>query len=329
MSRKVSLTLILSAVALTGCRQEAKPQGEKQTGSQAERIVVITTVGMVADLVRQVGGEYVEVIQICGSGVDPHLYKATRDDVLLMNSADVIFYCGLMLEGKLTDTLVKMARKKPVVPVTEGLPQEVLLEPDEFNGHYDPHVWMDVSAWAKSLDVITNTLAELDPEHAQKFQQNADDYQQELAALHEYGVSRLASIPNESRVLVTSHDAFNYLGRTYGLEVQGVQGISTESEAGLQRVNELVDLLVERKVKAVFIESSVSRKSIDSLIEGVRSRGHEIKIGGELYSDAMGSEGTYEGTYVGMLDHNFTTITNALGGEAPAKGMNGKLKSNQ
>lgn len=329
MSNKVSLTLIFSAVAFAGCQQKVDPQGEKQTDSQAERIVVVTTVGMVADLVRQVGGEYVEVTQICGSGVDPHLYKATRDDVLAMNSADVIFYCGLMLEGKLTDTLVKMARKKPVVPVTEGVPGEVLLEPDEFDGHYDPHVWMDVSAWAKSIDVITETLAELDPEHAQEFKQNAADYQQELTALHEYGMSSLASIPKGSRVLVTSHDAFNYLGRTYGLEVQGVQGISTESEAGLQRVNELVDLLVERQVKAVFIESSVSRKSIDSLIEGVRSRGHEIKIGGELYSDAMGSEGTYEGTYVGMLDHNFTTITNALGGEAPAKGMNGKLKSNQ
>ncbi len=285
----------------------------------------VATVGMVADIVRNVGGAYVSVQQIMGPGVDPHLYKVTRDDVQAVLGCDVVFYSGLMLEGKMADTLVKIARRKPVVAVTEGIDESELLEPEEFQGHYDPHVWMDVAAWGKCVDVVAQAMAEFDPSHADDYRGNAKKYRQQLAELHEYGRSVIASIPKESRVLITSHDAFNYFGRAYGLDVQGVQGISTESEAGLQRVNELVDMIVRKKVKAVFVESSVPRKNIDALIEGARSKKHQVIVGGELFSDAMGQSESYEGTYIGMLDHNFTLVARALGGQAPEKGFQGKL----
>lgn len=296
----------------------------KATNSDAP-LTVIATVGMVADIAREIGGKHVRVTQIMGSGVDPHLYKTTRDDVQTIMSGDIVFYSGLMLEGKMADTLIKVAGTRPVIAVTEKLDESELLEPDDFDGHYDPHVWMDVSAWAKCAHVVSQTLSEVDPDHTSDYSSNEMAYNEQLLALHDYGVKAIGSIPENSRVLVTSHDAFNYMGRAYGLDVLGVQGISTESEAGLQRVNSLVDLLVKRNVQAVFVESSVPRKSIDALVEGAKSRGHDVKIGGELFSDAMGEAGTYEGTYIGMLDHNFTTVTRALGGEAPEKGLNGKL----
>ncbi len=283
---------------------------------------------MVADLVRNVGGEHVRVTQLMGAGVDPHLYKATRDDVQTIMQGDIVFYSGLMLEGKMTDTLIKVARNKPVVAVTEKLEPSQLLEPAEMQGHFDPHVWMDVSAWSLCIDVVADALAEFDAVHAETYRANADAYKQQLDALQRYAVESLESVPQDRRILITSHDAFNYFGRAYGLEVLGVQGLSTESEAGLQRINQLVDLLVDRKVRAVFVESSVPRKNIDSLVEGSRSRGHEVAIGGELYSDAMGPDGSYEGTYIGMLDHNITLVARGLGGQAPESGMQGKLSSN-
>ncbi|MCO6457852.1 MAG: zinc ABC transporter substrate-binding protein, partial [Pirellulaceae bacterium] len=276
-----------------------------------------------------VGGQHVEVTQIMGSGVDPHLYKATRDDVQTIMSADIVFYCGLMLEGKMTDALVKVARHKPVVAVTELLDESQLLEPDDLAGHYDPHVWMDVSAWGGCASAVSEALAEFDPAHAADYRANAANYRQQLAELHQYGLDSIRTIPTERRVLITSHDAFNYFGRAYGLDVLGVQGISTESEAGLQRVNELVDTIVRQGVTAVFVESSVPRKSIEALLQGARARNHHVEIGGELFSDAMGEPGTYEGSYLGMLDHNLTVVTRALGGSAPARGMQGKLAEPQ
>jgi manganese/zinc/iron transport system substrate-binding protein len=313
--------LLLTAAA--GCQNSAGSSPAGKTG----RIQTVATVGMVADIVRNVGGDHVEVTQLMGSGVDPHLYKTTRDDVQTIMRGDVVFYSGLMLEGKMADTLVKISRTKPVYAVTELLDASYLLEPAEMQGHYDPHVWMDVAAWSKCATTVADALAEYDPPHAAEYRANAKAYQARLDALDEYGKRMAATVPADSRVLVTSHDAFNYFGRAYGLEVQGVQGISTESEAGLQRINELVDLLVAKKVKAVFVETSVSRKNIEAIVSGARSRGHEVIIGGELFSDAMGREGTYEGTYEGMMDHNITVVVRALGGEAPATGVNGKLAS--
>lgn len=311
----------------SGGNSRGVPQSHVDVRVDPDSPVAITaTVGMVADLVRLVGGERVKVTQICGPGVDPHLYKATRDDVQTMMNADVIFYSGLMLEGKMTDTLIKLARGKPVIAVTETLDEKTLLEPADFAGHYDPHVWMDVSAWSQCVDVITNELSRVDPPSESAYRQRAAGLRDELSRLHEYGLRVIATVPEDSRVLVTSHDAFNYFGRAYGLEVMGVQGISTESEAGLQRINELVDLLVDRDVKSVFVESSVPRKNIDSLVEGTRSRGHNVSVGDqELFSDAMGKAGTYEGTYIGMLDHNMTLVARGLGGQAPEDGFQGKL----
>ncbi|MAT15769.1 MAG: manganese transporter [Planctomyces sp.] len=320
--------LAFALLLCAGCTSQ--PASDSSAGADREvspekPIQVVATVGMVADLVRAVGGDLVELDVLCGPGVDPHLHQPSRDDSLALTSAEMVFYCGLMLEGKMSDILINQARSRPVIAVTEALEQSQLLEPEAFGGHFDPHVWMDVSAWEKCLEPVVTGLSEFDPAHAEFYQENAARYREEMQALHAYGKKVISSIPETSRVLITSHDAFNYLGRAYGLDVQGIQGISTESEAGLQRVNELVDLLVEKNVKSVFIESSVPPKSVYSLIEGARARGHEVTVGGELYSDAMGSEGTYEGTYIGMLDHNLTLIARALGGEAPEKGLNGKL----
>lgn len=309
----------------TGSSVPDRNAHKSESSSEDAPLRAIATVGMVADLVREVGGDHVVVTQIMGSGVDPHLYKVTRDDVQTIMGSDIVFYSGLMLEGKMADTLVKVARSRPVVAVTEMLDERDLLEPDDFEGNYDPHVWMDVALWSKCVDVVATALTEVRPNNAKTFQANATAYIDRLEELHAYGTRAIASIPETSRVLVTSHDAFNYMGRAYGLDVQGVQGISTESEAGLQRVNELVSTLTERNVKAVFIESSVPRKSIDALVEGAAARGHRIRIGGELFSDAMGETDTYKGTYIGMLDHNFTTVTRSLGGNAPEGGLNGRL----
>lgn len=283
---------------------------------------VVATVAMVADVVRNVAGDRADVTGLVGSGVDPHLYKASRDDVIKLTRADMVFYAGLHLEGKMTDVLVKVARNKPVHPITEAIPEDLLLKHEDAE---DPHVWMDLSMWAKTVPGVAKALAAFDPANADAYNKAAAAYEAQLLAMHEYGKKVIATIPPDKRVLVTSHDAFSYFGRAYGLEVRGIQGISTESEAGLKDINRLVDFLVERKIGAVFVESSVPRKNVEALIEGAKQRGHTIVIGGELFSDAMGNEGTYEGTYLGMLDHNLTTVARALGGVAPEKGMQGKL----
>ena len=333
--QRALLLFYLMAAMLLGCSDsvqrpvDSNVPGEGQleiTVDPDKPIAVAATVGMVGDLVRIVGGDRVKVTQMMGAGVDPHLYKTTRDDVQILMKADVVFYSGLMLEGKMTDTLLKMARGKPVIAVTEVLKKQTLLAPEDFAGHYDPHVWMDVAAWSQCVDVIAEELSAIDPPSEAGYRERANALQDQLLKLDAYGKKVIATVPEGSRILVTSHDAFNYFGRAYGLEVMGVQGISTESEAGLQRINELVDMLVNKKVKSVFVESSVPRKSIDSLVEGARSRGHEVKVGDKaLFSDAMGKPGTYEGTYIGMLDHNITLVARGLGGDAPEGGFEGML----
>lgn len=287
---------------------------------------LVTTVGMVADIVRQVAGDKAEVTGIIGTGVDPHLYKPTRNDVATLQGGDAIFYSGLMLEGKMTDALVRVARGgKPVYAVTELLDEASLLEPPEMKGHYDPHVWMDVSAWSRAVEAVAASLSEFDAANAAYYQENARRYRAELDALHEYVKRVIGSIPKPQRVLITAHDAFNYFGRAYEMRVMGIQGISTESEAGLEDINRLVNVIVENDIRAVFVETSVADKNVRALIEGAKARGKDVHIGGTLFSDAMGAPGTYEGTYIGMLDHNATVIARALGGDAPARGMQGKL----
>ena len=291
-----------------------------------ERLQVVATTGMIADVVRNVAGEHADVAQLMGQGVDPHLYKATRSDVTTMLRGDLVFYNGLLLEGKLTDALVRVATSgRPVFAVTELVDESFLLEPPEFQGLFDPHLWMDPGAWTSTVAVVRDKLAELDPTHADDYAANAAAYTAQLQKLDAYAEEVLATVPAERRILVTAHDAFNYFGRRYGFQVEGIQGISTESEAGLQRVEALVDLLVERQVPAVFVETTIPERSVKALTAGAAARGHEVVIGGALFSDAMGAPGTYEGSYVGMIDHNVTTIARALGGETPERGLNGQL----
>jgi len=290
--------------------------------NQSDRINIVVTTGMVADITRQVVGEYGEVTALMGEGVDPHLYKPTAADARAIIGAEMIFYSGLLLEGRMSNTFVRVAEMgKAVYPVTELIDKAYLLDPPEFKGHSDPHVWMDVSAWGKAVEAVALALCEFDPEHCETFQTNATLYIVQLVALHKYALKAINSIPQEQRVLITAHDAFNYFGRAYGIEVIGIQGLSTESEAGIEDINRLVDLIVARGVQAVFVESSVSDRHVLALIEGAASRGHSVKIGGRLFSDAMGKRNTYKGTYIGMLDHNITTITSALGGVVPVGGF--------
>lgn len=308
---------------MAGCGERAGGQG---AGERQYPYRVVTTVGMVGDIVRNVAGEKANVQTLIGEGVDPHLYRPTPGDINALLKSQVIFYSGLMLEGKMADTLVSLSRHgKPVHAVTELLDPQYLLEPPQLQGHYDPHVWMDVAAWSLAVKQVANALAEFDPDNAEYYQANATGYRAELARLDEYARNSLASIPKNSRVLITAHDAFNYFGRAYGLDVLGIQGISTADEASVSDINRLVDAIISRDVKAVFVESSVPEKNVRALIEGVAARGRSITVGGELYSDAMGPAGTYEGTYIGMLDHNITAIARALGGSAPAAGMQGNL----
>ncbi len=278
---------------------------------------VVCTTGQVADILTNAGGEHIVVESLMGTGVDPHLYKATPGDVRKLNAADVVFYSGLHLEGRLASLLQKLGRRKPVCAVTEGVHQHenrLLRRVPGSEDHYDPHVWFDVSLWAKCVDYAAARLMSLDPDHADQYRTNADAYMAELAALHEWCQQRLAEIPKQQRVMVTAHDAFGYFGDAYDVEVHGLQGISTADEADLATANRLVEMLVERKIKAVFVESSVPPKNIRSLVEACANRGHEVTSGSELelFSDAMGPEGTPEGTYVGMVEHNVRTIVEAL-----------------
>lgn len=292
----------------------------------AEPLKVVATTGMIADVVRRVGGERVAVTQLLGQGVDPHLYKATRSDIAAMLNADVTFYNGLLLEGKMTDAFVRVATSgRPVFAVTELVDESYLLEPEGAEGLYDPHVWMDPQAWSKAVEVVRDKLAARDPAGADFYAAAAAALLDEFRRLDDYAATVLASVPAERRVLVTAHDAFGYFGKRYDFEVLGIQGLSTESEAGLKKVEELVDLLVSRRIPAVFVESTIPDRSVRALVAGAAAKGHAVVIGGELFSDAMGAPGTYEGTYVGMIDHNVTVIARALGGEAPRDGFNGRL----
>jgi manganese/zinc/iron transport system substrate-binding protein len=320
LQRRASCAVVLSLAALlpacnstSGHGDAAHRQAEtaKQFGFSGKHpIKVVCTTGMVADLVRNVGGSHVDVTQLMGEGIDPHLYKASTADIDKLGAADVIFYSGLHLEGKMGDVFERMARQKPVFCVTEGVPEELVLEVAE--GHYDPHLWFDVSLWSRCADFVEKSLCGFDPAHSQDYQKHSAEYRQRLDKLHEECKQRIAAIPAERRALVTAHDAFSYFGRAYEMEVKAIQGISTESEAGVKEINELVAFIVERKIKAVFVETSVSDRNIQALVQGCNAQGHKVEIGGELFSDAMGAPGTPEGTYEGMVRKNVETIVKAL-----------------
>lgn len=296
-------------VGQAGCREVgAKSSGAGKSG----RPRVVCTIGMITDAARAIAGEHAEVVGLMGEYVDPHLYKATQSDLRLLREADLILYNGLHLEGRMGDVFVQMARDKPVIPVAASVDESRLREPPEFEGQYDPHVWFDVSLWSQAVARIRDELVQLCPANKEEMTRRAQAYLTRLSELDAYCRSQIASIPRERRVLITAHDAFGYFGRSYDIEVLAIQGISTESEANIRKVNELVDTISRRKIPAVFVESSVNPKLVESLVQGCAGRGHAVHIGGELFSDAMGKDGTPEGTYEGMVRHNVDTIVKAL-----------------
>ncbi len=315
LARRLLLSLsIAAALALPATAQD--------------RLGVVATTGMIADAARQVGGELVEVTALMGPGVDPHSYRQTRTDIVAAARADLVLWNGLYLEAQLEEFLLELGETRAVVPVAEAVPPEDRIGSEDYADRFDPHVWMDPTLWSRVVLAVRDAMIEAHPEGAEVFTANAAAHLEDLSELSDYARTVLASVPAERRMLVTAHDAFNYFGAAYGFEVVGIQGLSTESEAGLQRIAELVDLLVDREIGAVFVESSVSDRNIRALIEGAAAQGHTVTIGGELFSDAIGAPGTYEGTYLGMIDHNVTVIARALGGEAPAQGRIDELALN-
>lgn len=300
-----SITLLCLILQL-GCQSQP---AAKQTGTSSPIRVVCTT-GMVADLVRNIGQDRVAVTQMMKAGVDPHLYKATPGDVQQLSGADIIFYSGQHLEGKLADVLHQLSKSKKCFAVTDGIQSDKLLRTVE--GVVDPHLWFDVSLWQQAAQEVARKLIEYDPNNRELYQKAAQAYDAELAKLHDYAKTELAKIDKTRRVLITAHDAFSYFGRAYDLEVKSIQGISTESEASVKQVNDLVAFIVTRKIKAVFVESSVSEKNMTALLEGCSAKSHQVTIGGELFSDAPGLDGTPEASYVGMVRHNVDTIVKAL-----------------
>lgn len=322
------LVVCVATVSLVACGNNADESTDAAVNqnNQAQPVRIVATIGMIGDVVAAVAGDRAEVSTLIAPGVDPHLYNPTRTDTQRLLDAEVIFYNGLMLEGRMTDTLNRAREAgRSVHAVGQLVSQDALLGSDEPDEEFDPHLWMDPARWMRVVEIVRDQLTEHDPEGASDYASNAEAYLAELRELDAYAERVLATVPEGSRVLVTAHDAFGYFGQRFGFEVEGIQGISTESEPGSRDIERLVSMLVERRIGAVFVESTVSDRSISALINGARAQGHEVIIGGELFSDAMGDAGTYEGTYIGMIDHNVTTITRALGGTAPERGMQDRL----
>ena len=309
-ARNVVCSAFLMFVLLVGSGCDTKNQNDaKENG----KIRIVTTTGMITDIVKNVGGEKVEVIGLMGPGIDPHLYKATGKDIERLSSADIIFYNGLHLEAKMADLLGNMSGDTKSFAVAESVSKESLISLSETNGQYDPHLWFDVSLWMKVVEYVRDTLIEYKPDIKANINKNAKQYLDELTQLHHYVKTQVESIPVKQRVLITAHDAFSYFGNAYGFEVRGLQGISTLAKASIADVQELATFITERRIPAIFVETSVSGRNLEVVKAAVKSKGYEVKIGGELFSDAMGSEGTPEGTFIGMVRHNIDTIVSALG----------------
>jgi manganese/zinc/iron transport system substrate-binding protein len=307
------VTLLLLAallLLLAGCN----PAGQAAANADG-KIRVVTTIGMITDVARNVGGEHVEVTGLMRAGVDPHLYKATEGDVNKLLNAQIIFYGGLFLEARMEDVFEQMAESKPTVAVGEAVPVAERLASPQYAEHFDPHIWMDVKNWMLVVEKIRDELIAFDPDNEASYRANTDAYLAEMKALESWVHEQVATVPEEQRLLVTAHDAFHYFAKGYNFEVFAPQGISTESEAGVEDIRRTIDLVVERNIPAIFVESSVPPDVVEAIVEGARARGHDIHIGGSLFSDAMGEEGTPEGTYIGMIRHNVQTVTSALRGE--------------
>lgn len=302
--------LALAVVALAACGPVEA--GTEPVDLAGRAIKVVATTGMVADVVKNVGGERLEVTELMGPGIDPHAFKASERNVISLAEADLIFYNGLHLEAKMAEVFERMGGRVRTVAIAHAVDESELLSPPEFEGQFDPHVWFDVSLWAQTVDSVEDALAQADPSSAQLYRDNAAGFKAELEDLDAYVGEQVALIPPERRVLITAHDAFNYFGEGYGFEVRGLQGISTATEAGAADVRSLAEEIAEREIPAIFIETSVSTRFVQAVQEAVRARGFDVAIGGELFSDAMGDAGTPEGTYIGMVRHNIDTIVGGL-----------------
>jgi len=294
---------LLTAVLVLGCANNKKDNG---------KLNVVVTTTILTDLVQNIGGDLINLQGLMGAGVDPHLYKASEGDVSKLFNADVIFYNGLHLEGKLVAIFEKMEAEKTTVALGDFLPKEGLISSDYFASNYDPHVWFNIQYFKEFSDQVTTVLSTKDPKNKERYQANNIAFQQELDLLQTTVENKIASLDPQKRILITAHDAFNYFGKNYGFKVVGLQGLSTATEAGVQDVQQLSEYIIEHKVKAIFVESSVPRRTIEALEAAVLSKGHQVSVGGSLYSDALGDVGSVEGTYIGMFLYNVKTIVNAL-----------------
>jgi manganese/zinc/iron transport system substrate-binding protein len=301
---KKYLLIIAVTTTLFGCKKDIP---------ENDNINVVTTTSMITDLVKNIGGKHINIQGLMGSGVDPHLYKASEGDVSKLVNADVIFYNGLHLEGKLVDVFEKMgsATKTPIA-LADELDKTTLIGSDYFASNYDPHVWFNIEYFKQFAKKVTQILSEKNPKNTVNFIENEKQYLAKLDTLENNMRAIIKDLPIEKRILVTAHDAFNYFGKNYGFEVVGLQGLSTATEAGVKDVQKLAAFIIEKKVKAIFVESSVPKRTIEALEAAVKSKGHDVEIGGTLFSDALGNAGTLEGTYIGMFEYNVNTIVNAL-----------------
>lgn len=301
--KKLILCLLIS-VSFLGCKEDAPTN---------QNLNVVTTTTLLTDLVNNIGADKINVQGLMGSGVDPHLYKASAGDVSKLSNADLIFYGGLHLEGKLVEVFEKMQHQNiKTIAVSDALDEKTLIGSEYFASNYDPHIWFDVHNWELITAFVVKKLSEADPENKDLFEANGKTYLEKLKVLNEELKATIQTLPKEKRILVTAHDAFNYFGQAYDFEVVGLQGLSTATEAGVQDVQKLAAFIIERKVKAIFVESSVPKRTIEALQAAVNSKNHQVEIGGTLYSDALGNPGTVEGTYIGMFKYNVNTIVNAL-----------------
>lgn len=300
-------SLLLAAIVFVpGCRNGEPAQNDN-------RPFVVTTTNLIHDVVRNVGGDDIRTVSLMGPGVDPHVYRATPRDFHKMERSDLVLYNGLYLEGRLSEILDRLGDQSRAV--TGTIPREKLIDATDFGGAYDPHVWFDAKLWTYVVKDVRDALTKLLPEHEEDFARRAYEYVKELRALHAYAEKRIQDLPQERRIMITAHDAFRYFSRAYDIEVRGLQGLSTATEFGIQDVTRMVSLIIERGIPAIFIETGVNTRAIESVVAGVRRRGYEIQIGGKLFSDSMGAMDTPEGTYSGMFRHNVDTIVTALSGE--------------
>lgn len=316
LRRRVAPVLLAALLLLPGCGKSQGPGtvAPAPPDLSQRKIRIVATTGMIREMAERIGGDRVEVKGLMGPGVDPHLYKASEGDVIRMASADIVFYNGLHLEGKMSGVFERMKSRIRTVAVTDGIGRERLLRPSAFEGAYDPHVWFDVTLWMETVKTMEKALVALDPAHGDRYRANGERYLEQLAELDRYVRREAEKVPPRRRLLCTAHDAFNYFGRAYGFQVRGLQGISTVAEAGAADLQSLARLIAENGIPAVFVESSVPPRYIEALREAVAARGARVEIGGSLFSDAMGDPGTPEGTYDGMVRHNIDTIVAALAG---------------